>query len=43
MKVEESKQPEEKKENQKSNIDELRKIDVYQHLRRKYFRPKNKL
>ena len=35
MKVEESKQPEEQKEkeNQKSNIDELRKIDVYQHLR----------
>ena len=42
MKVEESKQPEEQKEkdNQKSNIDELRKIDVYQHLRRNILDPK---
>ena len=42
MKVEESKQPEEQKEqdNQKSNKDELRKIDVYQHLRRNILDPK---
>ena len=42
MKVEESKQPEEQKEQdkQKSNIDEPRKIDVYQHLRRNILDPK---
>ena len=42
MKVEESKEYEEEKEqdNQKSNIDELRKIDVYQHLRRNILDPK---
>ena len=41
MKVEESKQPEEQKaqDNQK-NIDEPRKIDVYQHLRRNILDPK---
>ena len=42
MKVEESKQPEEKKaqDNQKSKIDEPKKIDVYQHLRRNILDPK---
>ena len=42
MEVEESKQPEEliEPDNQKSNIDELRKIDVYQHLRRNILDPK---